>query len=413
VIFKNKAHRYKKTALKEQKVFGSDGVGFGVGCYIYGGQLHKGEQAERLDCLSYPINCRGGFYSKALNAFFVDNGEIFIYDILNGDEYLSVTRQTYGEAFFIEYFFEGGARVACCTGNYAFICDGKSVEAIQLPHAFTGGAYHFGRFFFCDDTTVYWSGLGGIDDWERGINQSGSIILENLSLGKILRLVVTGDKLVAVRECGFTVIRAFGAPENFKVDNLSAKCRAIEKNSVAVAQSKVFYFCEDGLYCFDTSTVKRVDCAMQFNLKAVKSACGSSNCYYAYGFAEKLNKYTILCVQLDILCAYFINSNTPVLSFGDCLYGHGSAGVYRYAIPQQSAFDCTSGEITFNTVANKVLRYICLPDDSEGTITVKSDLGERIFEAKKCVKINMAGVSFIINFKGKCKALQAVAVAEV
>ncbi len=100
--------------------------------------------------------------------------------------------------------------------------------------------------------------VGPHTDWTENISGAGWVITGG-GYGRILNLVVYGDKIVAVRERGITFLHAFGTPENFKLTYYNEVLPEIYSDTAAVIGGKLYFYTVSGLYVYDGSSAKKTE----------------------------------------------------------------------------------------------------------------------------------------------------------
>ena len=186
---------------------------------------------------------------------------------------------------------------------------------------------HCGRLFGADKDNAYklrWSGEGGFSDWKEGLCGSGSLDLDPRR-GEILDIVEFGEKLVAVRKFGLTVLNMYGSPENFSAEITDTDTDEIYKGTARVVCGKLVFFTVSGLHTFNGGSVNRVKhayvddisepvCSAELGGKyflGCKSACLNGGAVFCYDFAKTAGY--LIAVSADAMCSdghiYIYNGN--------------------------------------------------------------------------------------------------------
>lgn len=417
-----KGARIPNTQTKRVNPLGNGGVF--ISCFEKEGRLHKGISAQKIaHAGTLPQSARQAFYSAGENSVFVDNCDIYRLQLSNNTFYS--LGKTYARApWFAECIGESGAVTLFGSGKAATEYGGGVMRSLNFPRSLYSGAYHCGRFFFCDRENryaVFWTGLDGAEDWEYGLEGSGYIELEDRGKGEILRVVPCGSSLVLVRRRGLNVMAALGNPENFRIGSAAFDTGAIEENSVAADGAAVYFATDKGVFSFNGSAVTALS---QPVFSSPRSACACDKKYFVAAYCLSVRKNAVYCFDLCQNAAYVIDLPANALCAGGEVYAFTDDGVYRLAYPHPSECRWISRPVDFGTEREKRLRYILINGSSVGgaaaaaeagsaAISVSDGKSARSFNGAPVVRADMRGGRFTVCLSGDFDGAEITLVAEV
>ena len=306
-------------------LFGADGFKT-VGCYVKDGRLIPALSAASLNG-AVPEGIIYAAYSESQKDFFLCARD-GIYTSERGYGFMRIAPLDGEPPFLIEDIFEGKTRAVLLNGSGAVTESGGRYGAVPSYGASLGcGVMHCGRLFGADKDNAYklrWSGEGGFSDWKEGLCGSGSLDLDPRR-GEILDIVEFGEKLVAVRKFGLTVLNMYGSPENFSAEITDTDTDEIYKGTARVVCGKLVFFTVSGLHTFNGGSVNRVKhayvddisepvCSAELGGKyflGCKSACLNGGAVFCYDFAKTAGY--LIAVSADAMCSdghiYIYNGN--------------------------------------------------------------------------------------------------------
>ncbi|MBO5328016.1 MAG: hypothetical protein J6B04_02445 [Clostridia bacterium] len=409
----NKKISYAKTSLKKVDLLADENA-TAVSCYVFNGKLKKGLIARRLTYSgNVPKNCFAVFPSSN-GKLFVCNGTVYVCDLSGAGEFVEVGLSGVSKCYFTEYFKNGTVCVGIGYNRTFYEYLSGTLTKYTLPYSAQCAVYHCGRLFFIDGKSqrVFWTGIGGVSNVELSLYNSGSLDLSDGKLGEILRIIPMDGKLILARENGFSVMRAYGDPENFKVDSLFFYTGKVNPSSLALCGEKLCFLTDSGLYSFNGSTVEKHELFPDGIVKNVRFSCGVNDKYFLSCYCEKLQKEGVICFNLALKTHYYIDVFAQTLHGADSAYLINGDGAFRLEEPEEFCGEYTTSKIDFSTRKNKALRFICIEGANRGIITVQSDISQRVFAADRNVKANVSGTWFTVKLSGDCSANKAIAVAE-
>lgn len=304
-------------------------------------------------------------------------------------------------------------------GKTCIVGDGEclvSTESLNVKKDFNGniygGVFKNGRLFGIDRDNPYkirWSCEGGLDFTESG--GAGWVEITAVK-GEILNLIVYKQKIIALCRYGLVALSAFGLPENFKLQYIDGAIGGIFKNTAAIAGGKLVFLTADGLRSFDGVNVGKVEVPLVSDVESPACALGFGGEYFISAYSKALERKVVFVFDINKAAGCIIDLEAAVLvPFGGvrCISDKGC-----FALVKGGGFTFESGEITFNSNREKVLKSI-VADCAEGVdITVESCGKSRIFAGVRGILHPiMRGKSFKITVRGKCEINGLSAVAEV
>lgn len=220
------------------------------GAYVPG---YVFEEAENYPIVTEGLD--GAFFSETTGATFLwTSSRAWLF---SGGALTSLGALA-GEPVFAEMYISGLACAVMLSGTDRVVHTGYAQQTAEGEYSFRAGTVHCGRFFGADSSGPFmlrWAASHPLD-WSEGIYGSGYIMLPPEG-GGILRLFSYDDRLIAVRERGVTVVRAYGDPQNYKVDATANYLTAdgIIARTCAFCDGKLYFCTNGGLYAFDGSGI--------------------------------------------------------------------------------------------------------------------------------------------------------------
>ncbi len=400
---------YPETKVKEVDVTAVNGA-VKIGCKTVGGEIIPAGFVSEVTENS-PANVTWADYSSANGRFFALSNE-HVYISLTGKKFVETVRFT-SNPVMVDDVDNLQPKAFLICGGFCTVYDGSSFSSIPLDRNIYAAVMKCGRLFGADTedkTLLHWSGGGGVFDWKEGINGAGWLKFDAFG-GNILNLAVLGDDIVAVREYGLTLIKAFGSPENFKQISVRQKTPLIYKDTAKVIGAKLYFYTQNGLYSFNGNKIEEVLTGQAKMLENAAYAAVYGQNYCVCGTSAALKRKVILIYETSGGANYFIDipaqalcASTELLAFTNekaCLLKRGGP------------FTFESGEITFGTTANKTLTRVEV-FGGKADLEVSNGVISRIVGGVSgSVRINLRGKKFKITVKS-AENLQGVkAFAEV
>lgn len=378
---------------------------------IYGAAVTDGGAMPRF--MPVPLNYTPSVYSVK-RGYAAKDGAMFLVSNLKlyckpaGDTEFTVIAEGLARVpFFCEY--NGGILISDGVTNYTY-ADGAltSTEAVVGLYA---GVIHYSRLFGVDDDglTIRWSAPSADDSWAEGLRFSGWLTLPP-QRGKILQLVPYDDKLIAVREQGLTVIKAYGQTENFRVSGTDTDTDKIVDGTAAVCAGKLFFVAYSGLYSYDGSDIKR-ECGGLDGLGRVYLGGACGNYYFCTVYLD--GDTALACIDGESGELSFCNIAPDCLfSCGD-IYLPSGGTLYKLYYPSYG-ITYNSGYTCMDTLGKKYLKYLIIDCEEECDITVKANGVSRIFTGVSGkVDVKMHGDKFLFTVSSTAAVYSLDAVMEV
>lgn len=388
---------------------------------------------ERADAL--PVNCRisGGALRPALNAVGYDGsvpegvlcagyseaaGKFLLctnaagYASGNGESFVQLTPLAGQSPFFIQDYSVETARALMINGKNVLEHTGNYFKSYRYGENLRCGIMHCGRLFGANADNGYrlhWSGEGGIGDTGEEYNGSGYMLLEP-SRGEILNLVEFGEKLIAVRKYGLTVMNMFGSTENFSVDITNTDTDEIFKNSAAVAGGKLIFFTASGLHSFDGSQITLINHRCAEDISAPSYALEFGGNYFLICRSKSLNAGAILCYRVGDGESYLIDFAAEAMCTAECVYAYGSSGVCRLEEGGSYSFRC--GGISFGSDRQKTVTAVYLEGGAADIEICNGDYTRKFKNVSGLIRPHMRGRSFTVKVSGSKPVYQLTVTAE-
>ena len=312
--------------------------------------------------------------------------------------------------FLIEDYVNGSAKAIIIAGNFATICRVTSSDVYELKYTLSCGVMHCGRLFGADGYTLRWSGPGGFDDWEEGIDGCG-YLLTDPAHGEILNLLVYGGKLVAVREYGITVFNMLSFPENFCVEDTYSYRDKTYKNTASIVNGKIYFFTKSGLKCFDGAKISPV--GLRHAVSDPINAVEYGGKYFLACHSEDLDCLAILCVDTVDGDSCILDEPAEFLFVKDGVrYLHTGNIKEQHKLIEGGSFYFESGEIDFGTKGPKTVTELTVSGNAQ--VSILGDKYARHFYVENStVRPHLRGNRFTVVARGEGEVNAISITAEV
>ena len=262
--------------------------------------------------------------AESINRFFAFDGQS-VYVSADGKSFSYLNALAGDDPFVVEELENGSARAAAVCCKNAVLHDGSSFVCREYGANLKYGVMHSGRLFGADvedGLALRWSGAGGVCDWARGVQASGYVRLDP-ERGEIIGINKLGDKLVAVRRFGLTVLSAYGNCENFRVEATDTDCDEIYRGTAGVAGGRLWFCTVSGLKYFDGERILAKD------VYSPESAVCFSDKYFLICKSRFKGGKTVLCVDAEG-GSFIADAAASALCAADGLYAYCDDGVFKF-----------------------------------------------------------------------------------
>lgn len=360
-----------------------------------------------------PSGVSEAYYSQGNGALYVLTSSAAYRINAGGSSYTAIATSLADSPFFTDMYFNGYAVTVFCNGYNRIIYTGLAQDSSTDTKQFYTGAVHCGRFFardYTDGLKLWWSASHALD-WEEGIYGSGYTYLP-VEGGSILRLFSYDDRLIAVRERGITVIRAYGDPQNYKVD-ATANCLTadgIVERTCAESGGKIIFCTQNGIYAFDGSDVDRLINFADEGLSSPQFAAALGDMYCLVCTEEDVGSDVMYCFDLSAGTGWKTTITPRALFAGpDGLYAVTGTIIIKLVFGGGS-IQLYTQPVTFGG-SRALLREINVICDGDVTVRVSSLGVTRTFTDSGVHRVDMYGTSFTftVTAQGRLRALTAKA----
>ncbi|MGN0817575.1 MAG: hypothetical protein ACI4L9_01280 [Candidatus Coproplasma sp.] len=361
---------------------------------------------------------RSVYYSSATGGLFMASASaLFLFNVRTTQKFTTATTKLTLTPFFCDMYVDGKCVTVSFSGINRLVYDGVSITESTDTREFYTGVMHGGRFFardYEDTRKIIWAASHAFD-WTEGVNGCGYMMLPPEG-GDVLKLVSFGDKLLAIRRCGITVIRACCEPQHFKVEPSATYLTAdgIVAETCAVCAGKLFFATESGVYAFDGSDISCVENSDAGRISAPVQAVASGDKYFMICTDEYLGSNNVFGYDAVKKSGWFMGVSPSKLftieEYAFLVYG---TGVYRFCAAKSSRGYWRSKEMDFGTPSVKYLRRLYIDGDEDVNIMIDCDGITRELMGNGWLTLNMYGKSFAFIFGTFNRLSRAVVEVEV
>lgn len=357
-----------------------------------------------------PAGAKSAFCSQTGAGLFVLTSSA-AFTLGDGDDAFSRVRYLSSvHPFVVDMYMEGMSVAVVFDGFERSVCTLYGTESAEDEHSFYTAVMHCGRLFardLADGVRLVWSS-GHALEWEEGIAGCGYICLPHEG-GDILRLFSYGDRLVAVRRTGITVVRAYGEPENYRVEATASYLTAdgIIAATCAPCGGDIYFCTRSGLYAFNGSSIVRKADFTEYGVSSPTAAAACGGEYFA------------LCTHTGEEGAVFAydayGSRGCVCAFSADVLFAGADGVY--AVVGQTIYRVERGgtgvwrSLAVRPAGGRQAHLSSLSAEGEGlAVSVGCASGHRtLAEGDGCVVGAYGGAfTFTVEVGGRLSGLEAV-----
>lgn len=363
-----------------------------------------GSVPENIKCVSYAVGIDR--YMA-----FADGKDAVSF---NGFAYSGFLNRSARSPFIIERRL-GEAVQTLTFGDGSVAVYNKDDELKTEPYAgnLACGAFHCGRLFGADLDDGYklrWSGEGGALDWEEKINGAGWVLLCP-ELGEILNVAEFGEKIIALRRRGVSVITAHGSPENFKVESEVFSYSELCKDTVQIVRGRLFFFRKSGLCEYSGGKILSIANGLAEDFFSPACSAATDEYYFAGGNSMALGDAVFAYDAADD-CAFLMNASAEKIAAGRSVFCYADGKCCELVPDGEFTFSC--GNINFGSHGKKTLKSVIIDGGGDYSLTVTNGVFARSFNAAKGkTRLNMCGRSFKITVSGSKRINSFTAEAEV
>lgn len=382
------------------------------------GYKHGYDAVAAADYDAAPASIKAVHGSLFSGAMIVFSDEGLYVHVHNNTPFFRVYAAVSGKIFFVDAYRDGQPVSVAFYGKSRAVFNGATVTPITAQYSFYTGAMHCGRFFgrdYSDAFLIRWS-ADGVFDWTTGIYGSGHVYLPPEG-GEVIRLVSMGERLIAVRRRGVTVINAYGDPQHFSVKATAeyAVADGIIEDTCAVCDGKLFFCTRSGIYAFDGDGVKKLENGGKSDISSPVSAVAYGDKYYLICSGAALGEGLLYIYDASAKSGYFTDIKPDVMCvMNDGVYVIKDTVAYRldYATRQTRGYLFT-GQCDFGSSGVKYLREIYVEGDSDVRVEVTGGSIVRTFTGCGRHRVGMAAPSFSFAASAYGRLDKLIATAEV
>ena len=375
-------------------------------CFFENGVLKPGYACVNVGKNSFILYPNYAVYSSVKRVYFACNDDEMIYST-TGYDFMHYADLEGNRTFLIEDYVNEEERAILISGDVALVHKGRVYDKIVLKHKLHCGIMHCGRLFGGYNYYLRWSGPGGFADWEEGIGGAGHVQLDPVR-GTVINLVEYGEKLIAVRNFGLTVMNVNGPPENFSIDLTDTDCDMIYSDTACVFDGKLYFFSLSGLKCFDGSKIIPIELGLGIVLPY--NAVMFEGKYYLACSSKDLRRDVIHCIDLKKGTSFFIDDYACWLYVSDNLRMYNDT--MQKTIEKGGSYIFESEAIDFGTDRFKTVTEIKVTGKAK--ISISNGRFTRMFTVENgSVRPRMRGKSFTVKAEGKDELKELSMTAEV
>ena len=351
--------------------------------------------------------------------------------VLNSQGRLSLLGGKYGEVLsHCGVYFAGGATLTAvyeeseplmlaAQGKNGIYTVRRNGESMLTCSGETGklSAFLHGRLYFANEYELCFTPPFEFLQSERDGDNTGKIVVDR-TLGRIVSLVVFGEKLFVLQEYGAFFLEGGGSLRDFAVKKVQRLGGKAVGGGVAIG-NEIVYLCEDGLYkrgehqdgMLLSDRIEEVDFTNPIFAGAVESG-------YRLAFSDKngVNKVRIFDLKSgDFYESFPLQAACGVGMTYGVLNGKIVKLVRGGALPEGESRLAVSYPTGFGSTKEKTLRKVVVYGQGNAVVTVRSERGFKVFhldlikggEAKFALKGKVFEVELLL---GENTALEEIEV---
>lgn len=382
-----------------------------IGCVISGGAVRPALSPVYKG--SFIRNLIFGEYLPSVGEYAVASPTTYLLS-RNGVDFSFVSAFPVSDPFVFAEGGEKGKTVVVGENKCAKpVGDGRYMLA-DFDYGVKCGVIRHGRLFAVDKLNGFrlrWSGTGGAFDWTEGAEGAGFVDIEP-KYGKILKLVVYKQRVVALCEFGVAYLSAYGIAENFKLSYMDGAIGKIDGKSIAVAGNKIVFRAEGKFYAYDGIKAEKLEFPLSDDAGETAYAAGKSENYYLAADSKFLNRRVVYVIDIENLTSYIADVAATVVCAGDTVACYTGESVY--ALEYGGEYSVICRKTAFGARGRKFFKGVEYECDGEVRVEVKTGGKSRISAgvAGYC-PVNCGGREFEMTVRSSGEIRRLTAVAEV
>jgi hypothetical protein len=219
-----------------------------------------------------------------------------------------------------------------------------------------------------------------------------------------------------VRERGLTVIRAYGEPQNYKIDESANYYTAdgIIEDTICVCNNSLFFCTESGIFAFDGNDIERQSLTFggcEGDVHKCKTAVAYGDKYYVLCTSKKLNRSVIYAYEPINKLGYYVNISPECIVAGDGVFALD--GGVLYVLQEGGKGEWKRMTFDFGVSSKKYLRSIEISTFGDVEISVSCGSEKRTFSGNGVKKVGISGYNFDFEVSGSGEVYALCATVEV
>ena len=382
-----------------------------INCHICGGQL-----LPALSCSPFtvekPLVEKPYFvtYSAAFDRYYMLGINCF-YHSADGATFTIRSTMEFEKSCFLEFYnAEGKPCYIAYNSLKSVMYDGENLtypgKVLHMGYA----VMHCGRAFFIsaeDSFTLGWSAPSDILSFDQSLDKGGWIKLDS-KRGEILKLFELGEKIVAVRKFGFSLINAMGSPENFKAEITQTDTDEIYPDTAQISGGKIIFYTASGLHSFDGSKIKKLPFNLEDEVTNVICTAAYAGKYYIDCTVKALNGSAIVCYDPDGGESYIMpieRAKAGCMCAGKDLRVYNDTG--NYLIEKTKNYELRKSEVNFGSLKSKTVTEIYVDGTADVEIS-NGKISRKFYALKGKVNPHLRGESFSVTLKADVESCPSI-----
>jgi hypothetical protein len=375
-------------------------------------------KSERL---TPPVGVSKAYYSQGNGGLFlVAGGKVYLkYKPSNNfnEIYTIPDGASIDDLFFVEAIINAVNCTIMFCGKDKMIFNGDGLSSVTESHKFCTGIMHCSRFFAVDYENRFklcWSS-GSALEWKNGLNGCGYAYLSPEG-GEVLKLVNYDEKLIAVRERGLSVIRAYGEPQNYKIDESANYYTAdgIIKDTIDVCDNSLIFCTESGIFAFDGNDIERQNLSFggcDGDVDNPEMAVAYGDRYYVLCTSKKWVRSMIYAYEPINKLGYYVNFSPECIVAAEGVIA--LSGGVLYVLKEGGKGEWKRLGFDFGVSCKKYLRSVEMQTFGDVEISITCGNEKRTLSGSGVKKVGMSGYNFDFEVSGSGEVYALCATVEV